>query len=488
MRISHLFRSLVLLTVVAGSLPLCAQEFPVANGSDNTFAGGGAYDGTKFLLAIVGDATNQYNITAQFISGPGVLSGPRISLGATGSSPLMAFDGTNYLVVWTDPYPMFGGSDIYATGDVHGRFVSTTGTLPGSIFTVATGVNIKFAKGRGSLSYRDTTYLVTYTKDGEHIDHLYGQRVSRTGSLLGSPVQISGAYARDHGIAFDGTNYLVAWCEVNQVLGDRIIYGQFVTPAGTLVGSNFQVDGGPLASDNPVNVAYDGTRYLVSFHEQAASGETWNLFGRFVSTSGTPEGQFLICDSTRAPMIPMAAFGGSSYLITWMEQADRINVKGRYFSASGIPLAPGFVVFDTLGGKFPLGGVSGYVDGRFFLGATRVDQLFSDADVYAMSLGPLTGVDNDGIAGREGTFALFQNYPNPFNPTTTIRYNLPEKSAARLTVSNMLGQQIALLFQGEQLAGYHEVKFDGSKLASGVYFYRLQAGNFVQTRKVLLLK
>ena len=85
-------------------------------------------------------------------------------------------------------------------------------------------------------------------------------------------------------------------------------------------------------------------------------------------------------------------------------------------------------------------------------------------------------------------FSLEQNYPNPFNPSTTIRYGLPYKSAVELTVYNMLGQQLVVLVQGEQEAGYHDVKFDGSGYSSGVYFYRLAAGDFIQTRKVLLLK
>ncbi len=85
-------------------------------------------------------------------------------------------------------------------------------------------------------------------------------------------------------------------------------------------------------------------------------------------------------------------------------------------------------------------------------------------------------------------FALDQNYPNPFNPSTTIRYGLPNRATVRLTVFNTLGQQVILLQNGEQDAGYHEVKFDASGLSSGVYFYRLRAENFVSTKKMLILR
>ncbi len=97
-----------------------------------------------------------------------------------------------------------------------------------------------------------------------------------------------------------------------------------------------------------------------------------------------------------------------------------------------------------------------------------------------------TAIVDRGITIEE--FALYQNYPNPFNPSTTIRYSLPHKTAIQLTVFNMLGQQVALPIQGEQEAGYHEFRFDASGLSSGVYFYKIQAGDYMQTRKLLLVK
>ncbi len=97
-----------------------------------------------------------------------------------------------------------------------------------------------------------------------------------------------------------------------------------------------------------------------------------------------------------------------------------------------------------------------------------------------------------GVAGSTyilpAEFELKQNFPNPFNPSTTIRYALPTRSHVTLTVFNTLGQAVATLVNESQDAGYHDVRFDASGLASGVYFYRLSAGDFVATKRLALVR
>ncbi|MDX9858558.1 MAG: T9SS type A sorting domain-containing protein [candidate division Zixibacteria bacterium] len=85
------------------------------------------------------------------------------------------------------------------------------------------------------------------------------------------------------------------------------------------------------------------------------------------------------------------------------------------------------------------------------------------------------------------TYSLSQNYPNPFNPNTTIEFSLPVKSEYRLTIYNILGQQVEQ-FSDELDAGYHKIEWDAGRYASGVYFYRLTAGEFSATKKMVLLK
>ena len=85
-------------------------------------------------------------------------------------------------------------------------------------------------------------------------------------------------------------------------------------------------------------------------------------------------------------------------------------------------------------------------------------------------------------------FQLQQNYPNPYNPSTTIQYSIAQKSHVTLEIFNVLGQSVAHLVDGELTAGTYHSTFDASRLSSGVYMYRLQAGDFVQTQKMILMK
>jgi hypothetical protein len=89
---------------------------------------------------------------------------------------------------------------------------------------------------------------------------------------------------------------------------------------------------------------------------------------------------------------------------------------------------------------------------------------------------------------KPSSFKLAQNYPNPFNPATTITYQLPTFSDVKLEVFDVLGRKVASLVNATQPAGTYSVNFNASHLASGIYFYRLQAGSFVETKKMMLVK
>ncbi len=108
--------------------------------------------------------------------------------------------------------------------------------------------------------------------------------------------------------------------------------------------------------------------------------------------------------------------------------------------------------------------------------------------LYSMSL---NGSPLEIVNDRESKIILFelmQNYPNPFNPTTTISYSIPKTSFVSINIFDVLGRKLTKLVNEEKPTGNYSVEFNGGQLSSGIYFYRMQAGDFVETKKLILLK
>ncbi len=131
------------------------------------------------------------------------------------------------------------------------------------------------------------------------------------------------------------------------------------------------------------------------------------------------------------------------------------------------------------------------------IGVAWIDTTTGNDEIFyrkmAIPTAPTVGIADNHIL-QPAEFGLDQNYPNPFNPSTTIRYGLPNRSSVRLVITNALGQQVAVLENGEREAGYHDVEWRAN-IASGIYFYRVDAvstsdpnNRFVQVKKMLLLK
>jgi len=125
------------------------------------------------------------------------------------------------------------------------------------------------------------------------------------------------------------------------------------------------------------------------------------------------------------------------------------------------------------------------LDDRVYIGVET--GAYPGAGIYINDL-VTASVSGGPGAGKPFEFHLYQNYPNPFNPATVINYGIPHRSRVRLQIFNVLGESVETLVDEEKEPGNHAAPWNASRLSSGVYFYKIIAGNFVQTRKMVLIK
>ena len=116
------------------------------------------------------------------------------------------------------------------------------------------------------------------------------------------------------------------------------------------------------------------------------------------------------------------------------------------------------------------------------------EQVFLAEVENLIILGGYTAINEQENTATPATFELSQNFPNPFNPTTTIPFNLPEKSHVRLSLINILGEVVAEIVNEEYGAGYHEIVFNGENLAAGLYFYKIQTEEYSAVKKLVIVK
>ena len=132
--------------------------------------------------------------------------------------------------------------------------------------------------------------------------------------------------------------------------------------------------------------------------------------------------------------------------------------------------------------KPEVGDIDGSTPISAFVGANYSGVFFDNASW------PTVGIEDDLASQIPTKFEISQNYPNPFNPTTTIQFGIPENSFVSLKIYNVLGKEIATVLNEDKSIGSYEVDFNAINLPSGIYFYRIEAGNFVETKKMILLK
>ncbi len=298
-----------------------ATVFPIAtNPAVVEFSGGTAFDGTNYFVILVTGAGGA-SLAGQFFSTNGALIGTQIAIGSNPGFPpaaSLAFGKTNYLVAWSD-------SSVGSGVDMYGQFISRSGLKVGSKFNLLSAQGLHGFQVVKALAFDGTNFLAVWQDNNNK--SFYGQLVTQAGTLSGSEFLISSQQQNgsDAAVTWGRTNYLVVWQSNNGGVGNvNQAFGELVSRNGS-AGSPFQISQTSSVDQNPLAVAFDGTNYFAVWPwdpgpETGLNVTNWDLHGRFVSQTGAfPGNEFNAVADPGSEIFPSLAFDGSNYLLAWGE-------------------------------------------------------------------------------------------------------------------------------------------------------------------------
>jgi cytoskeletal protein CcmA (bactofilin family) len=359
----------------------------------------------------------------------------------------------------------------YVTGDLWGTTLTNSGTVDG---TLTTGINTEVPQAQ-------TDYASAYS----NIAGLVADTNFTSGSDLGGLTLGRGIYASGSSFIINGTLTLIG------TSSDIFIF-KMMSTLTTSLGSNIAFTGGALASNVYWQVGSSATI------DGDFKGNIFALTAITQNANASIDGKLFARDAAieihglSALPVELATFSatttGSTVKLNW-NTATEVNNYGFEVEKKILKQVQ---IDNTVWEKI------GFVNGNGNSNSPK-DYSFVDDKVSTGKYSyRLKQIDNDGQFEYSKTievdfntpnkFELSQNYPNPFNPSTTIRFDLPEASIVKLRIFNILGQEIRTLVNQFKESGTHTINFNASELNSGMYIYKIEAGNFVQTRKMTLLK
>ena len=333
-----------------------------------------------------------------------------------------------------------------------------------------------FASGSAYIFKRTGTTWVQEDKllptDGATLDR-FGVSVS----ISGDYAIVGAIFHGDNGLE-SGSAYVFKRTGTTWVQEDKLLHTDGA--AGDQFGVSVSIDGDYAvvgAYLNGDNGLESGSAYVFK-----RTGTTWLQEDKLLPTDAAEGDQFGRSVSISGDYVVVGAVfhddngteSGSAYLFkrsgtSWSQEAILLASDGAAYDEFGLRV--------SISGDYAVVGAQNHDDNGTESGSAYVYNGFTLP----------VGVESE-IGGLPTEFTLSQNYPNPFNPVTVIGYALPIRSDVKLTIYNLRGEEVALLINGTVSAGNHRVIWDASNMASGVYIYKLIAGDFVQTRKMVLLK
>ena len=351
----------------------------------------------------------------------------------------------------------------------------------------------------------ENNFIVIWKKrlEAEQETDIYGQRYNQYGQPIGNQFVVNdtsnslpyNSYRFQIAIETGKNgNFCVFW--LNSIDNKYHIIGQRFSDNGTPDGNNFIVDDNESSLYSPsIRTGIDEEGNVIITWDDHRNG-SFDIYAQRYAKDGHPIGSnFKVNDDNgfagqSSPSIAVAPNG--SFVISWIDYRFEFNqpyIIGQRYGANGEPVGSNYIIVDGSQWHSQLYPAVAANSNQIVF-TWQDNRRLKGWDIYAK----IAGWDWDGFTSVEREkkipqqYALGNNYPNPFNPITTIAYDLPKVSNVKIEVFNMLGQKVALVIDKKQPAGCYKIQFDAGFLASGLYYYRIEADEFIQTKKMVLLK
>ncbi len=473
-------------------------NFEVGDGSGSEYVSDVAASDSGFMITWYDYRNGNSDIYAQRYKSNGEAVGGNFLVDDGGNNqyaPRIASNGSGYVIAWYDDRS--GNWDIYAQ-----RFDVNGDTLGGN-FLVDDGGYYQYEP---SVAMADSGFVITwydYRYDGGYSD-IYAQQYKINGDTIGGNFRVNDDaqgvayhYYPSVSISPDGHNVVVAWEDyrndpsgyVAQIMAQKYV-------DGVAVGGNVAVNGNVLANRyfwGGKRVACADQRILFCWEDNRrfkagdifAKLTDWDL-QNIEAEPPVIVWVDLLGDDMSAPYgpYPVKAVVTDNGLLAEVQLVYTVD-GGQPDTLDMAPAAA-----DTFAASIPALALGAYdtVAVEYWVIAKDSSLNRAKSATYGFAAIEPTGVGGRPTAAIPGAFALQNAYPNPSRGQTTFKYQLPQRSEVSLTVYNVMGQAVKRFDLGAQPAGYHQISWNGSALPNGIYFYRLTAGSFTATRKLLLVR
>jgi len=450
------------------------------------------------------DAANGSHIYAQRINANGVVQwttdGVAISNAFGCQVPAIASDGSGgAIITWSD----------YRNGldaDIYTQRINANGVVQWTTDGVAIST-VSANQSSPNIVSDDLGGAIITWDDGRNVfADIFAQRINASGVVQWTTDGVAISTASNQQVfpdilSDDSGGAIITWQDSRNGSGNIDIYAQRINASGVI---QWTTEGVAIsnASGNQTEqqIVSDGSGgAIITWSDKRLSGNL-DIYSQRIDSSGviqwTVNGVAISNASGHQWNPQIVSDGSGGAIITWQdEQSGTNDIYAQRINSNGVvQWTTNGAVISTANGDQENPKIISDSSGSAIITWEDSRQGISASDIYAQrvfgdgSLGGTTAVEHSLDDSFPQKFSLNQNYPNPFNPTTIIEFRIVDFGFVSLKVHDVLGNEVATLIDEFLPTGTYNVSFDASGLSSGIYFYKLQAGSFIQTKKMIFLK